>query len=239
MSNTYQFKLPMLQASQAQKHVTVNETLARLDALAQLRFVSRSLSVPPASPVDGEAYFVASSGTGEWAGQGDRIAIFANGGWVYLDAKIGWQAWIEDEVSAFRFDGSNWVALGSFGDPVGEGGTQVRTLEFDHVVTAGSTNETLVPIPSHASVFGVSGRVVEAITANTATSWKIGVPGSDNRYGDSYGLPFNSYALGMSGQPQTYYSDTPLLLTATGGEFVSGTIRLRIHYAALTPPNAV
>ena len=70
MSNTYQFELPMLQASQAQKHVTVNETMARLDALAQLRFVSRSLSVPPASPVDGEAYFVASSGTGDWAGQG-------------------------------------------------------------------------------------------------------------------------------------------------------------------------
>lgn len=239
MSNTYQFDLPLLQASQAQKHVTVNEAIAKLDALAQLRFVSRSLSVPPSSPKDGEAYFVASSGTGDWAGQGDRIAIYSNGGWIFLDAKIGWQAWIEDEASSFRFDGSNWVALGSFGDPVGEGGTQVRTLEFDHVVTAGNTNQTLVPIPSHASVFGVSGRVVDAISANAATSWKIGVSGSDNRYGDSYGMAFNSYALGMSGQPQTYYSDTPLLLTATGGEFVSGTIRLRIHYVALTPPNAI
>ena len=239
MSNTYQFDLPTLQPSQAQKHVTVNEAIARLDAVAQLRFVSRSFSVPPASPIDGEAYFVASSGTEDWAGQSDRVAIFANGGWVFLDAKIGWQAWIEDEASAFRFDGSNWVALGSFGDPVGEGGTQARTLEFDHIVTAGSTNQTLLPIPSHASVLGISGRVVEAIDAIVATSWKIGVSGSDNRYGDSYGLAFNSYALGMSGQPQTYYSDTPLLLTATGGEFVSDTIRLRIHYIALTPPNAV
>ena len=169
----------------------------------------------------------AAPGTGQ--GRADRIAIFSNGGWVHLNAKIGWQAWIEDEASAFRFDGSNWVALGSFGDPVGEGGTQLRTLEFDHVVTAGGTNETLASIPSHASVYGVSGRVVEAITTSIATSWKIGVPGSDDRYGDSYGLLFNSYALGMSGQPQTYYSDTPLLLTAAGGDFVSGTIRLRIH----------
>jgi hypothetical protein len=239
MSKTYQFDLPMLQASQAQKHVTVNESVAMLDALAQLRFVSRSLSIPPTSPVDGEAYFVASSGTGDWAGQGDRIAIFSNGGWIYLDAKVGWQAWIEDESGAFRFDGSNWVALGGFGDPVGEGGTQARTLEFDHEITAGATNQTLVPIPSHASVFGVSGRVIEAVDATSANSWKIGVSGSDNRYGDSYGLAFNSYALGMSGQPQTYYSDTPLLLTATGGGFVSGKIRLRIHYVALTPPNAV
>ena len=64
MSNTYQFELPMLQAAQAQKHVTVNEALARVDALAQLRFVSRSVSVPPSSAVDGQAYFTASSSSG-------------------------------------------------------------------------------------------------------------------------------------------------------------------------------
>ena len=235
MSKTYQFSLPMVQASQAQKHVTVNEALARLDALAQLRFVSRSLSVPPVSPVDGEAYFVASSGTGDWAGQGDRIAIFCNGGWIYLDALVGWQAWIEDEGVLVQFDGSNWITPGTAED----GGTQTRTLEFDHDVVAGASNQTLTQIPSHASVLGVSGRVIEAVVATGATSWRIGVSGSDDRYGTSYGLPLNSYALGMSGQPQTYWSDTSLLLTAEGGDFVSGKIRLRIHYIALTPPAAV
>ncbi len=34
---TTQLKLPLLQASQAQKHVTVNAALMRLDGLAQLR----------------------------------------------------------------------------------------------------------------------------------------------------------------------------------------------------------
>ncbi len=49
MSETYQFKLALLEAAQAQKHVTVNEAFARLDALAQLRVQSRSADVP-ASP---------------------------------------------------------------------------------------------------------------------------------------------------------------------------------------------
>ncbi len=222
-------------ASQAQKHVTVNEALARVDALAQLRFVSRSQSVPPTNPVDGEAYFTASSATGDWAGLGDRIAIFANGGWIYLDAKIGWQAWIEDEAQSFQFDGSNWVAIGSLDD----GGTQCRTLEFDHTVQAGANNQTIVGNPSHASVLGVSARVIEAVTVTSATSWQIGVLGAENRYGDQYGFGQNSYALGMSGQPQTYYSDTPLVLSAQAGEFVGGVIRLRVHYVALTPPAAV
>jgi hypothetical protein len=235
MSNTHQFDLPMIQSSQAQKHVTVNEALARLDALSQLRFVSRSVSIPPLDASDGETYFTASSATDDWAGQGDRIALFSNGGWIYLDAKIGWRAWIEDEATEVQFDGSNWVAVGS----VDDGGTQCRTLEFDHTVVGGATNLTVVPIPSHASVLGVSGRVTEALSVTSGTSWQIGVTGSDGRYGDQYGLSTNSYALGMSGQPQTYYSDTPLLLTAQGGEFVGGVIRLRIHYIALTPPSSV
>ena len=36
MVETYQFKLPLVQAAQAQKHVSVNEALARLDAAVQL-----------------------------------------------------------------------------------------------------------------------------------------------------------------------------------------------------------
>lgn len=235
MSNTYQFEMPLILSSQAQKHITVNEALARMDALSQLRFVSRSLSVPPSGPIDGEAYFTASSATGDWAGQGDKVAIFANGGWVYLSAKVGWQAWIEDENNKFQYDGTNWVATDSLGD----GGTQTRTLEFDHIVQSGATNQTLVEIPSHASVFGISGRVIESISGVGVSSWQIGVGGAESRYGDQYGLDKNSYALGMSGQPQTYYSDTPLVITAQGGTFVGGTIRFRLHYIALTPPGPV
>ena len=55
MSETGQFGLPLIEAAQAQKHVTVNDALWRLDTLAQLRLLSISESVPPVSPADGAA----------------------------------------------------------------------------------------------------------------------------------------------------------------------------------------
>ena len=56
--------------AQAQKHVTVNEALARLDAAAQLRVISFAETTPPASAVDGAGYLVPAGATGAWAGQG-------------------------------------------------------------------------------------------------------------------------------------------------------------------------
>ena len=40
MQTTPQFNLPLIQSGQAQKHITMNEALTRLDALAQLRLIS-------------------------------------------------------------------------------------------------------------------------------------------------------------------------------------------------------
>jgi len=60
MVETTQFKLPLVDAAQAQKHVTVNEALARLDTAAQLRLVSISVTVPPVTAGDGVAYYVPS-----------------------------------------------------------------------------------------------------------------------------------------------------------------------------------
>ena len=42
MADTTNLTLPLLAASQAQKHVTVNEALTRLDGMVQLTLRSRS-----------------------------------------------------------------------------------------------------------------------------------------------------------------------------------------------------
>lgn len=52
MSDTRNFAMPLLDAAQAQKHVTVNEAIVRADALAARQVQSRSESVPPATPAD-------------------------------------------------------------------------------------------------------------------------------------------------------------------------------------------
>ena len=92
MSETPILNLPLVQAAQAQKHVTVNEGLIRLDALAQISLASISVTEPPVAPGDGLCHGVPTGATGAWAGREGDVAIASNGGWVFVSPKAGWRA---------------------------------------------------------------------------------------------------------------------------------------------------
>lgn len=102
--------LPFLLPAQAQKHVTVNEALMRLDALVQLAVVRRDLAVPPPAPEDGARYIVATGASGDWAGQSGNIALFAGGGWQFLTPRAGWRAHVVAEGVDLLHDGAGWAA---------------------------------------------------------------------------------------------------------------------------------
>lgn len=234
MSNTGNLGLPLVQPSQAQKHVTVNESLARIDGLTQLVLVSNTTATPPVSAVDGTSYGVPAAGVNEWVGQDGSIAIYSNGGWVFVAPQIGWQAWIADTAIAARFNGTAW-AHGALAQSANGAKSGFSVLEFDHIITAGATDATTEMIPAHAMVFGVSGVVTSEITG-TLTDWSLGKAGSPTQFGSGLGVSTNSYILGTLSSPNTEYSLTPLVLTANGGDFAGGTVRLAIHYYSLTIP---
>ncbi|MEM9975909.1 MAG: DUF2793 domain-containing protein [Pseudomonadota bacterium] len=234
MDNTERLGLPLVQPAQAQKHVTVNEALLRLDALVELRLNSRSLAVPPGSAVEGACFAVSDGASDPWAGQGGKIAVFVNGGWDFIVPGIGWRAWIEDEGATAFFDGSEW----KLGDgAISQNGAALthRVIEIDHSVGAGVTSETVPVIPSHGVVFGVTARVTDALSGGVG-SWRLGVAGADDRYGTGYGATFDAWARGVTSSPIAYYSDTPLLVTAENGAFSGGTVRLSVHVAEMSPP---
>ncbi len=79
MAETTNLRLPWLEANQAQKHVTVNESLRRLDGIVQLAVESRGLVVPPASPVDGARWIVPAGASGAWAGWPGASPIASTG----------------------------------------------------------------------------------------------------------------------------------------------------------------
>jgi hypothetical protein len=112
MTDTPNLALPLLAAAQAQKHVTHNEALALLDALAQLAVSSRLAAAPPASPVEGARYLVPAGATGAFAGKAGQIALFDGGLWRFLPPKAGWLAYVADEGAALVHNGAAWVALG-------------------------------------------------------------------------------------------------------------------------------
>ncbi len=238
MTETAKLSLPLLAPSQAQKHVTVNEALGRLDAAVQLSVISRSVSTPPGVAEDGDAFLVSFGGVNEWAGKDGQIAVRQNNGWTFLQAQPGWRAFVADESIQLTFDGSDWIDAAV---AIGPGGSAFafRVHEFDHVLTAGATSLTSAELPANTVVFGVTGRLLSDITGSL-TSWRLGVSGSDNRYGSGLGVAAGSWLRGLTGSPLTYYSPTELLLTADGGTFDGGgEVRLAVHYATLGLPRLV
>lgn len=108
MTDTPRLSLPLLAAGQAQKHVTHNDALMRLDGLIHLTVDSRTQTAPPASPTDLSAYIVPAAGTGAFAGRTDQVALFEDGGWTFLVPRAGWQAWVIDEAEHNLWTGTEW-----------------------------------------------------------------------------------------------------------------------------------
>jgi hypothetical protein len=235
MTETANLALPLLAPAQAQKHVTVNEALVRLDGIMQLRLSSVSVATPPAA-LEGLAYGVPVGAVNAWAGQDGDVAIASGGGWVFVTPARGWQALVLDAGASAIFDGTDWRVGATTLTPNGSS-LAMKSVEVDVSLTAGASVTTPVLFPERSIAYGVTGRVVSTITG-TATTWDLGITGELQRYGSGLGLAQNSWVNGP-GAPQVFWSPTALEITAQGGDFAGGTIRLIAHYAELSLPDAV
>ncbi len=235
MSDTNRLALPLLQPAQAQKHVTVNEALGRLDGLVNMVLESNSLPMPPTVVLDGATYGVPGGAVNAWSGQAGKVAIGSNGGWVFVAPRTGWRTFIADEGRTAIHDGTAWVPGALSLSPHGAG-LSAGVIELDHVIAAGASSETAVIIPGHAMVLGVSARVIAPISG-TLSAWELGNVGATNRFGSGLGVAQGSWARGMLSQPMTYWNAETLLLSATGGDFAAGTVRLAVHYLEILLPS--
>lgn len=153
--------LSYLAAGQAQKHVTVNETLLRLDALTQLSARSASLAAEPAAPTDGDIYLLPAGKTGAaWGAMAEgALAYYRDGVWEELAPKPGWRCHVEDENALYARGAGAWAKLAAAGErrliftPGGDG--QVSIYRID---AARAQN------PRTAAIASVAGDVVTLAT---------------------------------------------------------------------------
>lgn len=233
MLETPKLALPLLASSQAQKHIRVNEALTRLDTLFMLSAKGRFTAAPPGGAVDGDRWIVPAGATGDWAGHDHEIAVASNGGWDYVDPLEGWRCWIEDESIETAYVSGAWIPL--IYTPPAIGAT-VLVHSFEHAPT-GAVSDSVGTVPAGSIVFGVSARVVEAITG--ATGWKLGVAEAPGRYGTGHGIGLNDVANLPTTAPMAYPLAIPLRLTAEGGTFTGGRVAFNIHYMTLSVPDPV
>ncbi|MBM3604904.1 MAG: DUF2793 domain-containing protein [Alphaproteobacteria bacterium] len=234
-SETQRLQMSLLQPAQAQKHVTVNEALMRLDGLVNLVLESISTATPPATVLDGQCWGIPAAAQGAWSGQSGRIAVGTNGGWVFLPPQRGMRAFVGDRGLEAVHDGLGWVAgaltLGSGGS-----GLVAGMAEGEVTLAQGSSAITGVFIPAGAMVIGAVARVTEALTG-PLTGWRLGTAGALNRFGQGLGKARDSWGRGILGSPMTYYQPEPLIVTSEGGTFSGGRIKLAVHWLELRLPS--
>lgn len=101
--------LPLLQPSQAQKHVTHNEALQMLDLTVQLSVEAVGQKTPPATPAQGEMHALGTAPTGAWAGQDNHLAAWIDAGWWFVAPAIGWRLWDKSRDQLLVWNGAAWL----------------------------------------------------------------------------------------------------------------------------------
>lgn len=225
MSSTGRLGLPYIITAQAQKEVTHNDSLNRLDAFVT-PVVSEITNAPPGSPTVGDLVIVGSSGSGDFSGQANKLAQYLDGGWVFYTPFKWMDAVVESLDSRMTYNGTTWVAFGLLMKDTGE---YLRVESWQEDVDVSTDTETVTDIPDRASVIAVNTRVITAVTG-TVTTFGVGVSGDTSRYGNGIGKGADSTNIGMSYHPVTYYSDTPVLLTPDSGAFSTGVVRINVQY---------
>lgn len=109
---TPRLAMPYIVQSQAQKEVTHNEALNRLDLLVQAAVLDRTRTEPPEAPAAGACHIVGAAATGDWAGHDGEIAGWYGTAWTFISPFPGMIVHIVDEAATLvRVDG-DWVAIG-------------------------------------------------------------------------------------------------------------------------------
>lgn len=154
MSDSSRLALPYLAAGQAQKHITVNESLLRLDALVQLSAKSSTEAEEPDSPTDGDIYILPAGKSGDaWDAMANgALAYYRDGFWEELTPKAGWRCFVEDAESLFGYGADGWRRLAASDEhrllftPGGDGVVSIYRIE-----TARNQNPRTAAISSVAS----------------------------------------------------------------------------------------
>jgi len=134
--STVRLALPNLVSGQAQKEITHNMALQRLDALVQTVVESMAISSPPAG-IEGNLYVVGTGATGVWVGKDSYLAHYVGGSWVFYVPFTGMRCWDKATFTSMVYMGTTWIQEDTAQTKIGFFGTTPVTKT---TVTLGNTD---------------------------------------------------------------------------------------------------
>jgi len=216
------WQLPYLAEGQAQPHVPHNAALDILDAVLGGAAISATVAAAPASPAEGDVYILPAAPTGWGGGAEGDVAVRTGGIWHFATPARGWRLFVADEAAERVHDGAAWrrgAVAGAFGSSAG-----LVQVEAELSGLSGASVTASGLLPARTLVVAVTSWVTAEVTG--ASSYDVGRSGATAQFGGSLGTAVGSSNVGLS----TYnaFSAEDVIVTANGGNFTGGTLRLGV-----------
>jgi Major tropism determinant N-terminal domain len=146
---------------------------------------------------------------------------------------------VQDGATAGGFPAAKLTDVGTI---TGLHGSTVQLGLIEDIITcSGASSVSTAAIPNRAIVLAVSVYVVTAIAGATSfnvdatTSASGGTGTTAGQFGSSLGIAAGSSNSGVIG-PTAWYATSTVKLSAQGGSFTGGTVRVAIQYALCGAP---
>ncbi len=157
MTVTTNLGVTLVEQSQAQKEITINEAFTRLDSILNNGAKSKTTNTPPGSPTSGDLYIVGTSPTGAWSGKAGQLSYYDQI-WRFIAPKEGVSLWVNDEDVFYNYNGSSWVT------PSGAG-----TVTSVAVTTANGVSGSVANATSSAAISLTLGAITPSSVAATGS----------------------------------------------------------------------
>lgn len=183
MATTTNLGITLVEQSQAQKEVTINQAFSVLDTFVGKTVVDKDLATPPTSPAPSALYIVATSPTGAWAGKAMHLAYYDQV-WRFIAPVSGMLMWVQDESLDYRFNGTAWVAVsGSAGGAITGPMTSTSTaLVRWNSTTGAAVQNSGILVDASNNVTGAASIASGAVTVTSAapSAFAVGAAGVTN-----------------------------------------------------------
>ncbi len=104
---------PFLIPNQAQKEITVNTALEKIDAILNTG-IKAIQSSAPSNPSEGDVYIISAPiFSSEWFNQENNIAYYSNAQWNFIIPQEGMSVFVIFDRSFYAYINSSWTSIGT------------------------------------------------------------------------------------------------------------------------------